>query len=221
MASRYYYTLIASLPPLPPEFDVDRVPIARSQLEERLKLLADDDLEVVNQWHDYIFWDQQTLERTDQEVADKYQQLKKSVVNTTLWHMIEYRMDVRTIVAAVRRRRVGLPAPDCVGQWVEHIRRNYHHPDFQLQERFNWVGKFSDCLAADDAMAAQRLLFETNYQYWCRMNQHYMFSFEAVLLYLARWEIIERWTSRDLQAGQERFHSILTETLGEYAHLFQ
>lgn len=220
MASRSYYTLVASLPPLPPDFDVDRVPITRSQLDERLQMLAEDDLAVVNQWRDYVTWDQQALDSTDDQVAQKYQALKRSIVNSTLWKMIEYRLDVRTIVAAVRRRRVGLAAPAGVGQWTEHIRRNYQHPEFQLQERFNWIGKFTSLLEADDALAAQRLLFATNYQYWSRLNQQYTFSFEAVLLYLARWEIIDRWTSRDLRAGQERFHSILTETLGEYAHLF-
>lgn len=221
MASRSYYTLVASLPALPPHIDVDRVPITRPRLDERLQMLEADDLAVVDQWDRFVRWDQQLLDQTDEDVAVKYKQLEKDITNSTLWKMIEYRMDVRTIVAAIRRKRVGLPAPTGVGQWVEHIRRNYQHPEFQLQDRFGWIGKFIACLDSNDALAAQRLLFESNYQYWTRMNQQVTFSFEAVLLYLARWEIIDRWTSRDAQAGQERFQTILTETLGEYAHLFQ
>ena len=221
MASRSYYTLVASLPPLPSHFDAERVPITRPRLEERLRMLEPADYVIVDQWDHFVRWDQQVIDRTDEDVDEMYKQLQTEISNSTLWQMIEYRMDVRTIVAAVRRRRVGLPAPSGVGQWVEHIRRNYQHPEFQLQERFGWIGKFAACLDTGDAQAAQRLLFESNYQYWARLNQQYTFSFEAVLLYLARWEIIDRWTSRDSQAGQERFHTILTETLGEYAHLFQ
>lgn len=221
MASRSYYTLVASLPPLPAHFDVERVPIARPRLEERLRMLEASDYAVVDQWDHFVRWDQQVLDRTDEDVAVKYQQLAKDITNSTLWKMIVYRIDVRTVVAAVRRRRDGLPAPTGVGQWVEHIRRNYQHPEFQLQERFGWIGKFAASLDAGDALAAQSLLFDANYQRWSRMSQRYTFSFEAVLLYLARWEIIDRWTSRDPQAGQERFHTIITETLGEYAYLFQ
>lgn len=221
MGSRSYYTLVASLPPLPLHFDVERVPITRPRLEERLRMLEPAEHAVVDQWDRFVRWDQQSIDRTDEDVAEKYKQFEKEISYSTLWHMIEYRMDVRTIVAAIRRRRVGLPAPSGVGQWVEHIRRNYQHPDFQLQERFGWVSKFATFMDSGDALAAQRLLFESNYQHWSRMNQQYTFSFEAVLLYLARWEIIDRWTSRDSQAGQERFHTIITETLGEYAHLFQ
>jgi len=212
---------VASLPALPSHIDVERVPITLPRLEERLQMLEVDDLAVVDQWDRFVRWDQQLLDRTDDDVADKHRQLRQEISNETLLEMIEYRMDVRTIVAALRRRRVGMSAPTGAGQWVEHIRRNYQHPEFQLQERFGWIGKFSATLDSNDAMAAQRLLFDSNYEYWSRMNQRYTFSFEAVLLYLARWEIIDRWTSRDPQAGQERFQTILTETLGEYAHLFQ
>jgi hypothetical protein len=39
-------------------------------------------------------------------------------------------------------------------------------------------------------------------------------------LYLARWEIIDRCTSRDAEAGRERFDNLITETLGDYANLY-
>ena len=49
------------------------------------------------------------------------------------------------------------------------------------------------------------------------MANNFTFSFEAVLLYLARWEIVDRWTSRDADAGLVRFDQMIEETLGEYA----
>ena len=220
MSSPAYYTLVASLPPLPPHFDVERADYSPAVVE-RLKMLEPVDAAVIEQWVAFVAWDQQVIDRKDDEVAIKYEQLKREIANPTLLKMIEVRMTTRTIVAAIRRRRVGLPPPTGVGQWVEHIRRNYQHPEFQLQARFDWIGKFADCLEAGDAMGAQRVLFETNYRTWSRMGQNYTFSFEAVLLYLARWEIIDRWTSRDPQAGQQRYQTMIMETLGEYAHLFQ
>ena len=44
---------------------------------------------------------------------------------------------------------------------------------------------------------------------------------EAVVLYLIRWEIVFRWTSRDAAAGQEKFERLVAEAMGQYASMFQ
>lgn len=221
MASRSYYTLIASLPGLPPHFDVERPPITRPRLMDRLKMLEPDDAAVVDQWLTYTNWDRQVIDRTDEEVVSTYQRLMKEISNPVLREMIQTRLNTRTIIAAIRHRRAGLPTPTGVGSFTEHIYRNYQHPEFNLQGRFDWIAKLDHALAEGDAMAAQRLLFETNYRTWTRMSEKYDFTFETVLFYLARWEIIDRWTTRDAEAGQARFETMISETLGEYAHLFK
>ncbi len=221
MLGRSYHTLIASLPPLPPRFDVNRDPISAPRLDQRLRMLDEDDAAVIDQWRGFLQWDRQPLDRTDEEFIAKYDELIRNISNATLREMIQIRIDMRTIVSAIRRRRAGMPPPRGVGQWVEHIRRNYNEPEFNLAGQFSWIGQFHQLLAAGDAMGAERLLIGSNYAQWSRMAERYTFSFEAILLYLARWEIIDRWTSRDAKAGQIRFESILTETLGDYAQLFQ
>ncbi len=218
--SRSYYTLIASLPSLPRHFDVERLPISAPRLEERLKMLTDEDAEIVRQWTGFLHWDRQILDRTDEDVAREYRRILGEISNPTLREMIEFRMDTRTIIAAVRRRRAGMPPPTGVGQWVEQIRNNYDHPEFRLQGRYDWIGKFDAALEHGEAIEAQRLLFDANYRHWARMAEQFTFSFEAVLLYLARWEIIDRWTSCDDESGKKRFETMITETLGDYANLF-
>ncbi len=221
MRSRSYYALVASLPGLPPHFDVDRVPITRPRLMERLKMLDATDSAVVEQWISFTQWDRQVIDRQDQDVIETYDQLMLEITNQALRELITFRMDTRTIITALRHRRAGLPAPVGMGRWVEHVHRNYQHPEFQLQGHFDWIAKFDACLAAGDALSAQRFLFEVNYRTYSRMAEAYTFSFESVLFYLARWEIIDRWTTRDAEAGRQRFQTMLTETLGEYAHLFK
>jgi hypothetical protein len=213
--------LIASLPGLPPHFDVERPPITRPRLMDRLKMLEPEDAAVVDQWLTYTNWDRQVIDRTDEEVIRTYGRLMQEISNPALREMIQIRMNTRTIIAAVRHRRAGLTAPTGVGTFTEHIHRNYQHPEFNLQGRFDWIGRLDHCLAEGDALAAQRLLFETNYRTWTRMSEQYYFTFETVLFYLARWEIIDRWTTRDSEAGQKRFETMISETLGEYAHLFK
>ncbi|SRR6056297_2532209 len=215
-----YHTLIASLPTLPPTFDVERLPITLPRLTERLKMLDEDDAVVLDQVRSFLIWDRQPVERTDPQVKHIYDELRRTITNKLLLSMIQSRMDMRTIISAIRRRRFGLEPPEGVGQWVEQIRRNYSHPTFGLQNAHPWIGPFEECLGQGDALEAQRTLFTYSYRNWSRMAEQYTFSFEAVMLYLARWEIIDRWTSCNFEAGQTRFDRILSETLGEYSQLF-
>ena len=46
MSSQPYYTLLASLPPLPRFDQTDRLPITRERLEQRLRMLTPDDAEL-------------------------------------------------------------------------------------------------------------------------------------------------------------------------------
>lgn len=221
MGRRTYYDLIASLPGLPIRFDVERPPISQLRLMERLQILDADDATVVEQWTNFVGWDRQVLEQTDEDIAQSYQRLIGEISNTTLLELIQRRMDTRTIIAAVRRRRAGMPAPTGVGQWVDKIRRDYQHPQFQLQTLYPWIGRFDQLLGEGQALEAQRIIFEFNYRELEELAPDDMFSFEALLIYLARWEIIDRWTSLDEAAGKTRFETMIRETLGEYAHLFE
>ncbi len=221
MLGRSYHMLIASLPPLPPRFDVNRHPISAQRLEQRLRMLEEDDAAVIDQWRQCLQWDRQPLDRTDAEFIARYDELMRKISNPTLREIIQVRIDTRMIVTAIRRRLAGVPPFKGVGQWAEHIRRYYREPEFNLAGRYPWIGELDRLLAAGDALSAQRLLFTTSYTRWSRMAERYTFSFEAILLYLARWEVIDRWTSRDPEAGRIRFESILTETVGDYAQLFK
>jgi hypothetical protein len=218
---RTYYDLIASLPGLPIRFDVERPPISQLRLMERLQILDADDATVVEQWTNFVGWDRQVLEQTDEDIAQSYQRLIGEISNTTLLELIQRRMDTRTIIAAVRRRRAGMPAPTGVGQWVDKIRRDFQHPQFQLQTLYPWIGRFDQLLGEGQALEAQRIIFEFNYRELEELAPDDMFSFEALLIYLARWEIIDRWTSLDEAAGKTRFETMIRETLGEHAHLFE
>ena len=67
----------------------------------------------------------------------------------------------------------------------------------------------------------EQIILEISWDHWYKLAEHYFFSFEAVLIYLARWEIINRWLSRDAQLGQERFEQLVTESLSEYVNLYE
>lgn len=221
VCGRRYYTLIASLPALPKSFEADRVPITSPRLEQRLKMLSPKDAEVVGRLRAFLLWDRERLHRTDEEVIPYYEELLATIANPLARQIVGLRMDVRTIMSGLRRRRRGLLPPPGVGQWVDHIRRNWQHPDFRLGWRHPWIAEVDGLLGTTDLLAIQRMLLTVAWNRWKReAERHDPFSFESLLLYLASWEMINRWSNMDAPVGRKRFEELLTESLNEYAQLY-
>ncbi|MEZ6061392.1 MAG: DUF2764 family protein [Planctomycetaceae bacterium] len=215
-SSTDYYMLVASLPHMPRSFEVEQVPISRIRLQQRLSILGDDDRAVVDQMQSFLLWDRQHRERTDEEVRLEYDRLMSTISNELLRDIISHRMDVRTITSAFRRRRLEQPPPTEVGQFVDHISRHWTHPDFALARRHPWIPQFREHFEANEPQRAERQLLLSNWNRWSRQADRYHFSFETILLYLARWEIVDRWTRLDEATGRERFATLLTEAIGDH-----
>ncbi len=213
MTATNYYWFVASLPHIPRLFEVERVPISRIRLQERLKMLGDGDKNTVEQVQRFLLWDRQQPERTDDEVQMEYDRLMNSVSNKLVRDIINHRIDVRTITCALRRRRLGLDPPSGVGQYVEHIRKHWRAPDFRLAREHPWIPRVREGLAAKQTLNVERELLRATWNHWVKLADQFYFSFETVLLYLARWEIVDRWTRLDESAGRQKFDQFLAQTL--------
>jgi hypothetical protein len=218
-----YYTLIGSLPALPRHFDeAERVPVSRVRLDELLKMLDDQDREVIKSLGDFLVWDRQTLDRTDEDVCRQYDLLMAETSNRLVRRIIELVMNQRTVVAALRRRRLGQGPPPGVGPWLKHIEQHWKQPDFGLASRMPWVTQVAELLASDTPLAVERVLLDAGWKVVSRLAMEIdPFSFEAVLLYLLRWELVYRWVRRDEQVGQERFQELVAQSMGSYATLYE
>jgi hypothetical protein len=216
--SNSYYTLIASLPVLPARFDVDRCPITWPRLEDRLRMLEPEDQATLARLLDFLAWDRQPLDRTDGEMIARYKALMEKVEHPLVRTLIDDRIDLRTIISGLRRRRLGWGPPPGIGQWTDLIRRRWVHPQFGLQTRFPWIEDLDRLVSSGSAREAERLILTLNWTRWSRAAGDYHFSFEAVLLYVARWAIVNRWTSQNAVLGRERFESTLAKLLESHVH---
>ncbi|KAA1261985.1 hypothetical protein LF1_45460 [Rubripirellula obstinata] len=210
-----YYTLVASLPPLPRSFDAGPIPITASTLRHRLSMLTDADRFVTDQLADFFRWDRQPIERSDGDVIARHQQLKRQIRNPLVLRLVEHRFEVRTLVAALRCQRDGAPRPELpalpVSTW---IRRHWDKAGFGSSSRYPWVAVFCQALDEKQPKHAQYELFSELWQVWSRLDQQYHFTFESVVLYLARWEILFRWSSQNTELGQQRFDDLVEDILG-------
>ncbi len=205
---------------MPRTFEVNQLPISRRRLQTRLGMLRPQDAEVVDQLQRFLHWDRHPAGHTDREIQQEYERLMQTIQPPVARGIIAYRMDVRTITSALRRRRLGMPPPAGVGQWVEQIRMYWEDPDFRLGRQHPWVSVARRHLEANESLQVEQQLLRATWTHWSRMADRFHFSFETVLLYLARWEIIDRWTRLSASLGKQRFDTLLTETLGDYVDSF-
>src|SRR5215831_1155660 len=112
--------LISSLPALPPRLDVDRLPITFERLQGRLRMLEPEDAQEINRMLDILAWSHQFEEADDAAVVKRYDELMQALTHPLVREVFAALMDVRMVVAALRRRRHGLGPPTVgFGQWFE------------------------------------------------------------------------------------------------------
>jgi hypothetical protein len=225
MGKEPYYTLLASLPSLPRFDQADRLPITRERLRQRFSMLAPDDAELLERAAAFLAWQQQTATRTDQEMIASFKQMEEHIAQPILQSIFDFPIDQRTIMAALRRRFCGLPAPAPgeswgVGRYVNHIERNWNDPHFKLSAVYPWIPQARIHLEAGETLALERLLKNTLWDHVDRSVPSYEFGFSAVLTYIIKWDILHRWLSYDIENAKARFEELVTEVTDEQPRLF-
>ena len=217
-----YYTLIGSLPALPRDFEeAERVPISERALAERMKMLEPHDAEVVEAMADFLTWERQPLERTDQEFVCRFDQFMATVNNQFAQELIRYTVNCRLIVAALRCRRLKRDPPVGIEPIASRIARNWDHPDFRMGYEYPWIEEVDAQLSSDAIFELERTILNIIWKNANKLADQFHFAFEAVLLYVTRWKRVYRWTQRNAEAGHEKFEQLVSEAMGEYAAMWE
>ena len=225
MLARPYYTLIASLPPLPRFDRAKALPINPERLEARLRMLEPEDASVAERAQDFLRWQRQPMTRTDAWVVRRYRELMAEVANPTLRAMIDYRLQLRTVMAALRRRTRGLGPPRPGENWgagpfVRWIEQHWQAPDFDLGAVYPWVAEARRLHEVGETLELERLLMGMVWDHLTRLEDGRVFTFDAVLIYLFKWDILRRWLAHDVAGAAARFEALVDRTLGEHGRLF-
>jgi hypothetical protein len=168
-----------------------------------------------------LAWSRQFEEADDAAVVQRYGELMQELTNPLVREVFAAVMDVRMVVAALRRRRRDLGPPTVgFGQWFDHIRRHFNQPDFRLSHIYPGIIGVEQSLEQGDVLNLYRHMLGVLWTYVKKRAEDYVFSFEAVVLYIARWEIMRQWQQLQAERGQAVFEALVTEALGEYATLY-
>jgi nucleoside-diphosphate-sugar epimerase len=161
--STRYVMLITSLPFHGPLFGARQTPLSRRRLNLRLRILEEADAQALQDLSSVLEWIHQSMNVTDAELVERSERLAAAWGECFLTDILRFRMEMRTLYTALRRRRRGETSPPPVrrwgfGRWVRHIERYWNEPGFRLQRVYPWINQAERMIEARDSLALERLL---------------------------------------------------------------
>ena len=225
MATASYYTLVASLPQLPHFEDAQWLPLSRKQIDQRLSMLTGQHALELRLAEDLVKWQRQRITLTTEQAVDNYRRFMPQILDPSLRQFIEYRMAQRSALVALRRRRLGLKAPESdetwgVGPWLQLMTNNWDRSDLGLTSLLPWITDAEQLLEQGAALELERLLMNAVWQRLGRIAERSPFGFEPVIAFVFRWDILQRWRTYDAAQGKTRFQQLVAEVTREQQQLF-
>jgi len=213
-----YLTLITSLPAHGTLFGAKQTPLSRIRLRQRLQLLEPEDTEDLTKLGVLTDWYRLGMDDDDEAILRRARQLVPAMASPFVRDLATWRLELRTVTAALRRRHAGLGPPTHsrnwgFGRWVPHIIRYWGEPQLRLERAFPWLPEASRCLEAEDALGLERLLLSAVWDHLKRISEGHHFDFEAVVVYCVRWDLVARWTGYDGDAALARFDELTEAAL--------
>ncbi len=212
-----YVMLVASLPAIG-LLSEKEPPINRPRLMERLALLSADDRAELDALVAILSWSQVDPAEEDAAFIARAERTVAGLRSPDLRAAVRDRLEIRTLLAALRRRAAGEEAPPAgsvwgFGRYLEQIRANWSAADFGVGRSFPWILAAKDKLESGDTAGLERIVLEAAWSAGTRHEQEHAFDLEAVVFYLLRWSLAERWARYDGGAAAARFTGLLEAAL--------
>ncbi len=212
-----YAMLLSALPYHGPLFGAKQTPLSRIRLNQRLALLDPDEAECLRAARGLLEWAQQEPGQTDPQAVARAKRVIDEITNPFIRDLVTWRLEMRTLVAALRRRHRGESAPRDrrwgFGRWVSRIMQHWNEPAFGLERAFPWLPEAERLLKRGASVELERVLLGAVWDYLERQSDGHYLDFEAVVIYVLRWDMIARWTTYDREEAARRFDELVEQAM--------
>ncbi len=212
-----HVTLLSSLPALPYFTRAKALPISGERLRSRLGMLAPDDAETLGRAWEFVRWRLGTTDVADAELVKAYERLDDSPRGRLIRECVGAQLEIVTVLAALRRRRDGeATAPATawgIGPLVATISRRWTHPDFGLAHRLPWLPRAQALLEQDEFLALETLVLTLAWEQLDGIGRGHTYALQNVIVYLLKWDILDRWLSMNPARAAARFDALLEQVL--------
>jgi hypothetical protein len=157
-----------------------------------------------------VEWGAHSANRTDAQFIRHYEIARGATSSDFLLSTLLFRISIRTVIAALRRRLRGEIAgpsssPWGAGPWVAHMERNWRTPDFKLEPVFPWISPARQLLENGESAALEDLLMNLVWENLGIVPIGREFTLDAVVAFVFKWDIIERRLDYSGPAARTRF----------------
>lgn len=216
-----YVQLITSLPGHGPLFGATQTPLSAINLNQRLSLLEPEDKQILDKIADLMDWHRLRIERTDADIVELARSIMPICRNPFVRDLVEWRLESRTLIAALRHRRRGEEAPSATtlwgyGRWLATVRARWHEAHFGLERVFPWLPEAREYIDNGNALALEKLLLGMFWDHLDRVSEGHEFDFEAVLIYMMRWDLVARWVGYQGEGAVQRFDEMVEGALRDF-----
>jgi hypothetical protein len=87
----------------------------------------------------------------------------------------------------------------------ERISRYWEHPTFGLEHHLPYVSELLDYLQGDNPRDAEYFVLNLKYEYLKQVEQDHEFDLVAVVIYVLRWHLVDRWTRQNPEEAVKTF----------------
>ncbi|MFW2404712.1 MAG: hypothetical protein ACN4GT_08085 [Gammaproteobacteria bacterium] len=219
-----YITLMASMPALPAPFAARELPLSRIGLAGRLRLLDADDGQLLDRILHVMVWERIDITLPAAEIIREVDEVMNRLHSETLRTVVRERFELRTVLAALRRRRRGETAPPAgtpwgYGRFVDQISRNWSRPHFGLRRTLPWLGEIRDLHDVGSTRRLDLAIARVAWHGLVNAQQAHEFDFDAVALYVLKYDMIARRLADSAAKARERFDELVASGLGNFTTL--
>ncbi len=222
MSPKHYYTLMTSLPYLPPMEKARALPISWIQLQKRRTLLDEEDSLMVDALQRLLAWYYHPSTERSIQIIGRYESfIAQTEQHPKIQDIVTDIFKQRTIIAAFRMKYAGLHFSDTQKMWGLQedklmIERFWDDEDFKLSYKYPWVKALKRFFIEDNPKGLIAFLMQFIWEKADGLKQEHPFSLDAYVAYLIQWSTLEKWLTFESQKATEHFDHLLTEACYAY-----
>lgn len=212
-----YVTLLSSLPAHGALFSEKKTPLSRIALNQRLKQLQPEHLKILKGIEETFNWDKLPLSLADDLFITANKKLKQKLSHD-IQILLDDKINLRTVVGALRYRHYhsnGTGKAEVLnGNWTNSrlkscIENHWSEPTFKLEGIYTWLPEASDLIKQEKILALEALILKNAWKLISSHQDCQPFSFKSVIIYVLKWNIIDRWTRYDSYTAIQRYQHII------------
>lgn len=212
-----YVTLLSSLPAHGALFSEKKTPLSRISLNQRLKQLQPEDLAILKSIEETFNWDKLPLSLTSEVFINTNKKLKLKL-SQDVQILLDDKINLRTVIGALRYRHYHSndagKAESLSGNWTNsrlksRIEIHWSEPAFKLETLYPWLIEAVDLIKQEKILALETLVLKSA---WELINSHQdfqPFSFKSVIIYVLKWNIVDRWTRYGSSQAVQRYQNLI------------